>query len=409
MPRQEISRQLGSFDRRTLELLLTRLDKVSPPSHLSDLRIVQLMETHGRERRWRYFTFASYREIIANEKLDDQDGPYSSVDFSNVGNFAPFVAEDFYSDVAELNRFTDYAFSRTGKVEDGEDAALKLVKVITPTSANAGTTVRGKKRKREEAGLDVDANADMEIGQIPRKRGRPRKHPVKSQQGGTDATEKGTTPMNDDGHGRQSLREGTEAVQQGGTTTADVRHPPSPGARRKRRRPPDDSVVPEAPPPPRRSRPRKRPPSPSPVDETVVHPPPQDDVLPSHIHLARRPISEPPPPNANAKEAEAQSTSLQYTNHSELSLQAELISSAPPDYHSLAAPDLGTGTMDDRHRNPIPRGITATATTQGTTETVVGPGTGGGTIVQMDKSGEVERANSVSGKEFRVGSFRQRV
>jgi len=65
--------------------------------------------------------------------------------------------------------------------------------------------------------------------------------------------------------------------------------------------------------------------------------------------------------------------------------------------------------MDDLHRNPTPCGITETATTQGTTETVVEPGTGGGTIVQMDKPAEVERANSVSGKEFHVGSFRQRV
>ena len=86
------------------------MDKVPPPTHLTDLRIVQLMETHGRERRWRYFTFASYREIIANEKLDDQDGPYSCVDFSNVGNFAPFVAEDFYSDVASAMHIERFRF-----------------------------------------------------------------------------------------------------------------------------------------------------------------------------------------------------------------------------------------------------------------------------------------------------------
>jgi len=410
MPRQDLSRQLGNFDRRTLELLLTRLDKVSPPSHLSDLRIVQLMETHGRERRWRYFTFASYREIIANEKLDDQDGPYSSVDFSNVGNFAPFVAEDFYSDVAELNHFTDYAFTRAGKVEDGEGGALKRVQMVTPTSRNAETAVRGKKRKRGETGLDVDV--DAEIGHTPRKRGRPRKHPVKSQQDGTDATEKVATRMNDNSHGRQSLREDPEAVQQGGTSTTDVLHSPSPGARRKRRRPPDDSAVPEAPAPPRRGRPRKRPPSPPPTDETVVHPPPQDDVHPSDVHLARRPISEPPPPNANAKEAETQLTprerdiTLQYTNLAELSTQPELISSDPPNYHSLEAPGMGTGTMDASHRNPALPGITETAPTQGTTNTIEGPESEGGAIVQMDKPAEVERANSVSGMEFQVVSFR---
>jgi len=409
IPRQDLSRQLGNFDRRTLELLLTRLDKVSPPSHLSDLRIVQLMETHGRERRWRYFTFASYREIIANEKLDDQDGPYSSVDFSNVGNFAPFVAEDFYSDVAELNHFTDYAFTKAGKVEDGEDGALKRVQTVTPTSRNTGTAVRGKKRKRGEAGLDADA--DAEIDHTPRKRGRPRKHPVKSQQGGTDATEKVATRTNDNGHGRQSPREDPEAVQHGGTSTTDARHSPPPGARRKRRRPPDDNVVPEPPAPLRRGRPRKRPPSPSPADETVVHLPPQEDVHPSDVHLARGPISEPPPPNAKAKEAGAQlnprerDITLQYTNPAGLSTQPELISLDPPNYHSLEAPGMGTGTMDTSHRNPALPGITETTPTQGSTNTVEVPETEGGAIVQMDKPAEVERASSVSGMEFQVGEF----
>lgn len=401
--RQEISRQLGNFDRRTLELLLTRLDKVSPPSHLSDLRIVQLMETHGRERRWRYFTLASYREIVDNEKLDDQDGPYSSVDFSNLGNFASFVAEDFYSNATELNRFTDYALTRAGKVEDGEDGALKRVQVVTPTSRNAGTVVRGKKRTRGEAGLNVDAGA--EIDYTPRKRGRPRKHPIKSQ-GGTDTTERVTTRLNDDGHGQQSLREDPEAVQQGGTSTTDVHHSPPPGARRKRRRPPDDSIVPEAPAPQRRGRPRKRPPSPSPADETVV-----DDVHSSDVHLARPPTSEPPPPAANAREAEAQSTTwerdvpLQYTNYAESSTQPEPISSVPPNCHSLEAPGMGMGAMDDRHRNPALPGILETLPTQVTTETVGRLETEGGSTVQIDKPAEVERANSVSGMKFQDREF----
>ena len=403
MLRQEISRQLGNFDRRTLELLLTRLDKVSPPSHLSDLRIVQLMETHGRERRWRYFTLASYREIVDNEKLDDQDGPYSSVDFSNLGNFAPFVAEDFYSNVTELNRFTDYTLTRAGKVEDGEDGALKRVQMVTPTSRNAGTVVRGKKRKRGEAGLDVDAGA--EIDYTPRKRGRPRKHPVKTQ-GGTDTTEKVATRLNNNGHGQQSLGEDPETVQQGGTSTTDVYHSPPPGAHRKRRRPPDDSVVPEAPAPQRRGRPRKRPPSPSPADETVVHPLPQDDFHSSDVHLTRPPTSEPPPPGANAREAEAQSTTwerdvdLQYTNHAELSTQPGFVSLVPPNCHPLEAPGMGMGTMDDRQCNLALPGIIETLPTQVTTEIVGRPETEGGTIVQIDKPAEVERANSVSGMGF---------
>jgi len=360
------------------------------------------METHGRERRWRYFTFASYREIIANEKLDDQDGPYSSVDCFNVGNFAPFVAEDFYADVAELNRITDYAFSKTGKVEDvGEEAALKRVrKVATPT--------RGNKRKRGEAGPDVDA--DGEVGRTPRKRGRPRKYPVESQDG-TGAAGKVATLTSDNDHIRQSFGENTEATQQGATGTTNDRHSPSPGVLRKRAHPPDDSVVPEASKPTkRRGRSRKQPTSLPPIDETVDHPPPQNDTYPSHVHVARRPLPEPPPPpppNADAEAAEAQPTpkgcdvALQHTSHGEVSTQP-----------------------DNQHNSTQPA-VTKTVSIQGRTETVGEPETEGD-IAQMEKFSDpsvlvghtlgnasappqdsrkvtgVERADSVSGKMFLV-------
>jgi oxalate---CoA ligase len=405
-PRQEISKALGNFDRRTLELLLSKLDKAPPPSHLSDLRIVQLMETHGRERRWRYFTFASYRDIIANEKLDDQDGPYASVDFSNVGNFAPFVAGDFYADIAELSRITDYAFTKSGKVEDvGEDAALKRVKKLaTPSS---GLTGRGNKRKRGEAGLDVDA--DGEVGRTPRKRGRPRKHPVESQHDATDATGKAATPTGDNGHRRQNgPGEDLEAIQEGATSTANDHHSPSPGVLRKRHHPPDDSVVPEASKPKKRGRPRKRPPSPPPVDELVVHPSPQKDIYPFNVQVARRPLPE-PPPNADTNAAEAQ-----HINHAEVSPQPEHTSTVPPGSFSLGAPSMATGPT-----------ITTTMRMQGRTETAGELDTDGG-IARMDTSSDpavlvdytmtnassrpqdsckaatVERADSVLGKVFLV-------
>lgn len=409
------------------------MDKVTPPSHLSDLKLVQLMETHGRERRWRYFTFASYREIIANENLDDQDGPYSSVDLSNIGNFAPFVAEDFYSDVAELNRLTDYAFSKTGKVEDvEEEAAFKHGKVATPTLGNSGLTVRGKKRKRGEAGLDVDA--DGEVSRTPRKRGRPRKYPAESQRGDADAARKVTPRTSDNGDRQQSLGEGLEATQQGGTGTANDRHPasPSPGVLRKRRRPPDDGVSPEASMAPRRrGRPRKRPPSPAPVDETADHLLPQDNVYPSNIHEALRPISEQQQqqPNANAKEAETQPTLResdiipQHTSHAELSTQLEHTSSVPPACYSLGTPGMAIGI-----HNAAQLAITRPVPTQGSMETVRDPETGGSAIIQMDtsdtsvlvdhtlgsassqlqgsfESTEVKRADSVLGKAFQVGEF----
>lgn len=294
------------------------MDKVPPPTHLSDLRIVPLMETHGRERRWRYFTFASYREIIANEKLDDQDGPYSSVDFSNVGNFAPFVAEDFYSDVVELNHLMDYAFSKTGKM---------------------ATPATGKKRKRGEAGLDTLAD------HAPRKRGRPRKHPVEGVAGEGAATRRV--------RGQSSAEGCLGSTQPEGTVISNDLHSSSPKVPRKRRRQPDDNhvseFVPEAPvAPKRRGRPRKRPLSRPPTDETG-HTPLQNVINSSDVHTAHHPISEPLPPNVNVREAEARSTlnendtALQY---SELLIQPDLTSTIY-DYRSVGDLGMGMGVVDD--------------------------------------------------------------
>ncbi|KAF8506874.1 hypothetical protein F5888DRAFT_45373 [Russula emetica] len=324
MTLSEISAELGNFDRRTLELLLSKMDKVPPPTHLSDLRIIPLMETHGRERRWRYFTFASYREIIANEKLDDQDGPYSSVDFSNVGNFAPFVAEDFYGDVVELNRLMDYTFSKTGKM---------------------ATPATGKKRKRGEAGLDTL------VDHTPRKRGRPRKHAVE----GANVSEKSATTRRDRG---RSCPE--ESIQPEGTIISNDLHTSPPKVPRKRRRLPDDNhggeFVPEASVAPRRrGRPRKQPPSCPPTDETGH--PLQNVINSSDVHMAHHLISEPPPPppNVNVREAEARSTlnesgtALQYP---ELLIQPDLTSSTIYDHRPVGDPGMGMGIIDDNQLRP---------------------------------------------------------
>jgi hypothetical protein len=362
------------------------MDKAPPPTHLSDLRIVQLMETHGRERRWRYFTFASYREIIANEKLDDQDGPYSLVDFSNVGNFAPYVAEDFYSDVAEFNRFTDYAFSKTGKEEGiGKEAARKRAKRATPRTGISDPTVSGKKRKRGEAGLDTLADGDN--GHTPRKRGRPRKAAAQSRHNGVNAAEKDATATRD--RGRSGPEESTGSVQLEGATISDDRHSPSPRVPKKRRRPPKENhsseFVSEASVPTRRrGRPRKQPPSLPPTDETG-HPPLRDIVNPFDIHATRHPISEPLPPDVNAGEAEARST----VNGSDNVLQQPGQSMQPATirgYRSLGGPGMNMEIVDDNRHSPAQSGGQNTDLEQTRTE---GPGeldTGGGTLVRMDTS-----------------------
>ncbi|GLB36492.1 putative B-block binding subunit of TFIIIC [Lyophyllum shimeji] len=106
MTLNELSAALCQFDKRTIELLLTRAEKFPPPAHLSDLGIAGLMETSGRERRHRYFTVASYRQLVAKENLDNHSA-YSEVDFSNVGGFLPVEANLFYENEDALVQYQD--------------------------------------------------------------------------------------------------------------------------------------------------------------------------------------------------------------------------------------------------------------------------------------------------------------
>jgi hypothetical protein len=264
------------------------------------------METHGRERRWRYFTVASYRTIIANEKLDDQDGPYSSVDFSNVGNFAPLVAEDFYGDTTELNRFMDFGFNRVAKAEDGTDeTARRGAKSVTPTTFSGGK-VRGRKRGREEAGLGTDAS---EL--TPRKRGRPRKHPLKIQHDDPSIAKKVVTPSRKSRRSLHDFEESREVPQLEGTgrELRGASKVPSPETPEKRRRLSDDNhVSPErSSPPRRRDGLSMRPPSPPFTGERVERPRSQNGDHILDIRLSRHPSSEPRSTNAHASEVEAQS------------------------------------------------------------------------------------------------------
>ena len=269
------------------------------------------METHGRERRWRYFTVASYRAIIANEKLDDQDGPYSSADFSNVGHFAPLVAEEFYVDTAELNRFVDYGFNRMGLADDDADEmARKGTKSAMPTTLSGGT-VRGKKRGREEAGLDTDP-----AKRTPRKRGRPRKHPVESQLDGPSVAKKIVTLPRGSRRSLRAVEKSREAPQQESTGSelrgASHDNPaPPPRAPKKRRRPSDDNyIAPEGSKAPRRrDGPSMRPPTPPLTGERVERPHSRNGAHTLGIHFSRHPSSEPRSPKAQASEVEAQPAS----------------------------------------------------------------------------------------------------
>lgn len=187
MTLNDLCANLCNFDKRTIELLLSRLVKYPPPSHLADIGIAQVQETFGRERRFRYYTVASFRAIIEREKLQDQE-VYSSVDFSNVGGFAPLSADLFWETEEERDRRVDSMKGKTNQnaakkkaegkkakkaaVEAGEGEAEVSAKVVKPK--------RGKKRTLEEEVGDVNADGE-DVTQEPlakKKRGRsPKRKP----------------------------------------------------------------------------------------------------------------------------------------------------------------------------------------------------------------------------------------
>ncbi|OCH96710.1 hypothetical protein OBBRIDRAFT_787280 [Obba rivulosa] len=190
MTLNELTAALNDFDRRTVELILSRLEKDPPPSHLSDLGIAQLGETHGRERRYKYFTVVNYRVIALRENFEDSR--YLDVDLSNVGGFLPVNESVFYNDGDSLVQYVDnYKSKQEGKAS-GKSKARKnplladgSVKKGRPRKGTDGgeTTSkakgkRGQKRKRvndEEFEGDAGPSGPLEESPPKRKRGRPPK------------------------------------------------------------------------------------------------------------------------------------------------------------------------------------------------------------------------------------------
>src|ERR1700692_1342801 len=104
---QELSNSLCKFDKRTIELLLTRAERNQPPSHLSDLGTAELMETFGRERRHRYYTVAAFRTLVAREALDDSATGYTDIDYSAIGGFSSMHPDAFFQDERILMIYSD--------------------------------------------------------------------------------------------------------------------------------------------------------------------------------------------------------------------------------------------------------------------------------------------------------------
>lgn len=104
---QELSTRLGNFDRRTLEMMLSRMEKYTPPSNLADLQPVQVLETHGRERRYRFFLKAHYQALAIREGLQEEVDKENTLDGSQIGGFSSAYPAQFYTTMAQLYNYQD--------------------------------------------------------------------------------------------------------------------------------------------------------------------------------------------------------------------------------------------------------------------------------------------------------------
>ncbi|KAK0465216.1 uncharacterized protein EV420DRAFT_1759926 [Desarmillaria tabescens] len=209
MTLNELSAALCHFDKRTIELLLTRAEKVQPPSHLSDLGISGLMETFGRERRHRYYTVSAYHSLVSQENLDTSSARLAEVDFGDSCGFMPVDPKSFYGDTKTLIKHQDAGREELTKNLKAKkapknpvlpDRSVKLGRTKKSQAGEDGTPVQEetpqrqtKKRKRKaDEGQEADADADSAgpstkrrktartdggdaVQAVPKKRGRPRK------------------------------------------------------------------------------------------------------------------------------------------------------------------------------------------------------------------------------------------
>jgi hypothetical protein len=113
------------------------------------------METSGRERRHRYFTFSSYKRLLAEEQLDNLPGPMESedIDLDNVGGFFPIPEDQFFDTEKELAAYAN-------GFKDGEAPhTSKAKKVPKNPILPDGKVKRGRPRKSEPKANEKDLNS----------------------------------------------------------------------------------------------------------------------------------------------------------------------------------------------------------------------------------------------------------
>ena len=132
---------MGHLDRRTIEHVMTRAAGRIPPKPTSYLQVCLVMETAGKQRRQRFYTWEHYRALLRSQKLNDDRFDYLNDDHRD--EFVEIKREHLYTTEQEL-------VAHEKAVSDGKKPRLQVVVKRKQPGKNPivnGVPKRGRPRK----------------------------------------------------------------------------------------------------------------------------------------------------------------------------------------------------------------------------------------------------------------------
>lgn len=184
---------MDHLDRRTIEHVMTRAAGRIPPKSTSYLQVCLVMETAGKQRRQRYYTWEHYRALIRSQKLNDDRFDYLNDDHRD--EFMEIKRDQFYTTEQELVAH-EKAISDGKKPNLQGESAVKKKKPGKNPIIN-GVPKRGRPRKEYLPGQEPKrrkrkpkAPEDGDPGEEKPKRPRKRKADELEGEDATAAPEK---------------------------------------------------------------------------------------------------------------------------------------------------------------------------------------------------------------------------
>lgn len=175
---------MDHLDRRTIEHVMTRAAGRIPPKPMSYLQVCLVMETAGKQRRQRFYTWEHYRALLRSQKLNDDRFGYLNDDHRD--EFMELKREQFYTTEQEL-------VAHEKAISDSKKPSLQrvLVKKKKRPGKNPivnGVPKRGRPRKEHPPGEPKQSKRKTKVVEDgdpgENKAKKPRKRKAEEMEGG---------------------------------------------------------------------------------------------------------------------------------------------------------------------------------------------------------------------------------